>query len=151
MKTIAAFFRLIRWPNLFFIAPTQSLFYFCIYQPLLIEKTGSHQLFYLLCAASVLIAAAGYIINDYFDMHIDAINKPGKVVVDKLVKRRWAIVWHLIFSAAGLLASLYISYKIKSPVIVVANFGCIVLLWFYSTTFKKRLLSGNVMIAALTA
>ena len=53
----------------------------------------------LLVASSVLIAAAGYIINDYFDMHIDSVNKPDKVVVDKQVKRRWAIMWHLVLSA----------------------------------------------------
>ncbi|MEO7264028.1 MAG: geranylgeranylglycerol-phosphate geranylgeranyltransferase [Ferruginibacter sp.] len=151
MKTIAAFFRLIRWPNLFFIALTQSLFYFCVYQSLLTDKSGTHFLFCLLCMASILIAAAGYIINDYFDMHIDAINKPAKVVVDKLVKRRWAIIWHLVFSLAGLLISVYISYKTHTWIIAIANLGCVVLLWFYSTTFKKKLLSGNIIIAALTA
>lgn len=151
MKTIAAFFRLIRWPNLFFIALTQSLFYFCVYLSLLPVKPASHLLFYLLCIASLLIAAAGYIINDYFDMHIDAINKPAKVVVDKLVKRRWAIIWHLVFSFAGILISVYLSYKLNTWIIAIANLGCVVLLWFYSTSFKKKLLSGNIIIAALTA
>ncbi|MEO6403973.1 MAG: geranylgeranylglycerol-phosphate geranylgeranyltransferase [Ferruginibacter sp.] len=151
MKTIAAFFRLIRWPNLFFIALTQSLFYFCIYQSLLIQRTTSHYLFYLLCLASLFIAAAGYIINDYFDMHIDAVNKPSKVVVDKLVKRRWAIIWHIVFSGIGLLLSIYISFKIHNWIIAFANLGCIVLLWFYSTRFKRKLLSGNIIIAAMTA
>ena len=32
-------------------------------------------------ASTVLIAAAGYIINDYFDIKIDLINKPREVVV----------------------------------------------------------------------
>jgi 4-hydroxybenzoate polyprenyltransferase len=105
----------------------------------------------MLCLTSLLIAAAGYIINDYFDMHIDAVNKPAKVVVDKLVKRRWAIIWHLVFSLAGILISIYISYKINTWIIAIANLGCVVLLWFYSTTFKKKLLSGNIIIAALTA
>ena len=156
MKLVIAFLRLIRWPNLVFIAVTQWLFYFCVVVSLQAEKASALQvsqfsLFYLLIAASVLIAAAGYIINDYFDMHIDSVNKPGKVVVDKAVKRRWAILWHLVFSLSGVLISLYISYKTGTWIIVIANIICALLLWFYSTTFKKKLLSGNIIIAALTA
>lgn len=153
MKLIAAFFKLIRWPNLFFIALTQCLFYFCVFETLLIQPGYDHKhfLFYLLVTASLVIAAAGYIINDYFDLQIDAVNKPEKVVVDKIVKRRWAIMWHWLLSGFGILLSVYISYKISNWVIAFANVFCVLLLWFYSTTFKKRILSGNIIIAALTA
>src|SRR5215212_8567727 len=98
MNLIGAFFRLIRWPNLFFIVLTQGLFYYCVYQPLF----GSHteRDFAWLVAASVFIAAAGYIINDYFDLNIDQINKPGKNVFATIVNRRWAIIWHFILSLA---------------------------------------------------
>ena len=157
MKLLVAFLRLIRWPNLLFIACTQWLFYFSVVDYLRLQKltipdfSTHHLLFYLLILASVMIAAAGYIINDYFDRHIDAINKPAKVVVDKAVRRRWAILWHLVFSFSGILISLYISYKTGKWIIVLANIFCVLLLWFYSTTFKKKLLSGNIIIAALTA
>ncbi|MBS1744248.1 MAG: geranylgeranylglycerol-phosphate geranylgeranyltransferase [Bacteroidetes bacterium] len=157
MKLFAAFLRLIRWPNLVFIALTQWLFYFCIVQSLYINNAGNsnspqnNQLFYLLMAASVFIAAAGYIINDYFDLKIDSVNKPDKVVVDRVVKRRWAIMWHLILSAAGMAISAYISYKTRKWIIFPANVGCVLLLWLYSTTFKRKLLIGNIIIAALTA
>jgi len=107
--------------------------------------------FLLLVTSSVCIAAAGYIINDYFDLHIDAINKPKKVVIDKIVKRRWAIVWHLVLSAIGILISLYFSYKTGNWIVAFGNFLCVLLLWFYSTTFKKKLLTGNIIISALTA
>ena len=153
MKLVSAFLRLIRWPNLVFIALTQSLFYFCVFNSFIIKPGYQHKhiLFYLLVLASAFIAAAGYIINDYFDLQIDAVNKPQKVVVDRLVKRRWAIIWHLVFSAAGILLSFFISYKIGNWIIFFANICCVILLWFYSTTFKKKLLSGNIIIAALTA
>jgi len=158
MKLLVAFLRLIRWPNLVFIAVTQWLFYFCVVDSLwlkngsgLIFFSSQHLLFYLLIAASVMIAAAGYIINDYFDLQIDVVNKPDKVVVDRVVKRRWAIVWHLVFSTAGVIASFFISYKTGSYLIVTANIFCVLLLWVYSTTFKKKLLTGNIIIAALTA
>ena len=153
MKTVAAFFRLIRCPNLLFIVITQLLFFYCVYVPLLKEfPTQNNQLlFYLLVIASVFIAAGGYSINDYFDIQIDIINKPDKIVINKYIKRRWAIIWHLIFSAFGIIISFYVGLKAGNWLIVVINFFCVLLLWFYSTTFKRKLLSGNIIIAALTA
>jgi 4-hydroxybenzoate polyprenyltransferase len=153
MNAILAFFKLIRWPNLVFIGLTQILFYFCVFQTLSQESwlSTDNLLFYLLVLASLFIAAAGYIINDYFDLRIDAVNKPQKVVVDKIVKRRWAIILHWVFSAVGILISSYISYRIGSWVIALCNAACVLLLWFYSTTFKRKLLSGNVIVASLTA
>jgi 4-hydroxybenzoate polyprenyltransferase len=152
MKILSAFFRLIRWPNLVFIIITQVLFYYCIYIPQLKETPTVifDSLFYLLVLASVLIAAAGYIINDYFDIQIDAINKPERMVMNKYIKRRWAIVWHLVFSIIGVALSFYVSYTIKVWPIFFINIGCVVALYFYSTTFKKKLLIGNLIIAALT-
>ncbi|MES1161033.1 MAG: geranylgeranylglycerol-phosphate geranylgeranyltransferase, partial [Bacteroidota bacterium] len=101
--------------------------------------------------SSVLIAAAGYIINDYFDLNIDRVNKPDKLVVDKIIKRRWTILWHWILSGLGVLLGFYVSWKLRNPIVGLANLGCVVLLWFYSTTFKRKLLIGNVIISLLTA
>lgn len=153
MNLLAAFFRLIRWPNLFFIALTQSLFYFCVFHSLLPEnfKPFDHNLFYWLVLASILIAAAGYIINDYFDMQIDAVNKPGRVVIDKVIKRRWAILWHWVISSLGFIISIYISYQSGIWVIALANLLVILVLVIYSSTLKKKLLSGNIVVAGLTA
>ncbi len=158
MKIIKAFLQLIRWPNLLFIAFTQWFFYNCIVpsvyqnnQTAVAEFNQSDGLFYILMIASILIAAAGYIINDYFDLQIDSVNKPDKLVVDKIVKRRWAILWHFIFSIAGILCSFYVSYKTNKWIIVFANCLSVFLLWVYSTTFKKKLLTGNIIISALTA
>ncbi|SRR5258708_2879065 len=155
-----AFFRLIRWPNLVFIFLTQLLFYYFILLPaygadiLLLphrEPKLSPLLFYLLSASSILIAAAGYAINDYFDLNIDRVNKPQRMVVEKVIKRRWTILWHWILSGIGMLLSFYVSWKIRNPIIAAANLGCVVLLWFYSTTFKRKLLIGNIIISLLTA
>jgi 4-hydroxybenzoate polyprenyltransferase len=99
----------------------------------------------------VLIAAGGYIINDYFDLNIDQVNKPGRLVVEKIIKRRWAIVWHLVLSAIGILLSTYVAWKTRAWWLAPANVGCVIALWFYSTTFKRKLLSGNIVISLLTA
>lgn len=156
MKLVSAFFRLIRWPNLVFIALTQMLFYYCIIIPSLPQGYNdwphklTQPLFYILLTASVLIAAAGYIINDYFDINIDQVNKPDQMVLQKIINRRWAIFLHLLITIIGLALSLYVSIK-TSFIIIIANVICALLLWVYSTTFKKKLLSGNIIISGLTA
>ena len=156
MKLTLAFFRLIRWPNLFFIALTQFLFYYCIIIPslpvnyFLQQHALTPSLFYLLVTASLLIAAAGYIINDYFDINIDQINKPAKMVVQKIISRHWAIFFHLMITLTGLIVSGYVAIKTSSTIFF-ANTFCSLLLWVYSTRFKKKLLSGNIIIAGLTA
>lgn len=148
MNLVSAFFRLIRWPNLVFILLTQTLFYFCIYLPLYHQhKTGK---LVLLMTASVFIAAAGYIINDYFDLNIDQINKPQKNVVDKVIHRRGAIIWHLILSFAGIVITAF-AVGLHHWYLMLANVFCIALLWFYSTSFKRQLLVGNIIISILTA
>jgi 4-hydroxybenzoate polyprenyltransferase len=158
MKAIAAFFRLIRWPNLVFIALTQMLFRYFILDFVYQENDLAYEsiklnelLFFLLMAASVCIAAAGYIINDYFDVNIDQVNKSSKVIIGTYIKRRWAIFFHAILSLTGFILSLYIGYKLNNIYIPFFNFIAIALLWFYSTTFKKKLLVGNVIISLLTA
>lgn len=157
MKLVGAFLRLIRWPNLAFIAITQCLFHFCVVKPAAYGSNYSFplqlnsHLFVLLCIASVLIAAAGYIINDYFDINIDLVNKPGKMVVDKIISRRWALLWHLILSGAGIAISVYVSWRLNNYLVSMANSACVLLLWYYSTSYKRRLLVGNVLISALTA
>ena len=156
-SAVPAFFRLVRWPNLVFIALTQSLFYFCILLPSFYQGIPVRENvlklpdFLLLSLSSVLIAAAGYIINDYFDLNIDRVNKPDKIVVEKIIKRRWAIIWHWILSGIGILIGFYLSWKIRNIFIGPTNILCVLLLWFYSTTFKKKLLIGNLLISFLTA
>ncbi len=154
MRLVLPFLRLIRWPNLFFIGLTQWLYWFVLARPVALAHSASIDwdlLFYSILIASVFIAAGGYVINDYFDRQIDEHNKPGKVVLDRFVKRRWGIAWHLLLSLAGLLASGFVSYRLRSPLFLLANTGSVLLLWFYSTHFKKWLLTGNLLIAALTA
>jgi 4-hydroxybenzoate polyprenyltransferase len=153
MRLIAAFLKLVRLPNLFFIALTQVLFQFCIYHVLYKGQVPSGDLlsFILLVFASLFIAAAGYIINDYFDINIDEVNKPQKMVVDKIISRRWAIAWHFMLSAGGVLLTFLALPFWQKWYLVLANVLCVVLLWFYSTNFKKSLLIGNVVISLLTA
>jgi 4-hydroxybenzoate polyprenyltransferase len=157
MNVFSAFFKLVRWQNLFFILLTQMLFRFFILRFVYGGNAGAENikltlpLFYCIVFASICIAAAGYIINDYFDVNIDLVNKPAKLIIDRYIKRRWAIVWHIVLSFIGFLISLYVGYKIRNFYIPAFNLLAIIVLWFYSTTFKKKLLIGNILVSLLTA
>lgn len=156
MKKLSDFLTLIRWPNLVFIALTQILFFYCVVQPVLYGNNlympdEYYFLFFILCLSSVFIAAAGYVINDYFDLNIDLVNKPDKMVVDRSISRRWAIFFHMFFSLAGVLMGFYIGLQNGNWIIGFTNTACVFLLWFYSTNFKKKLLTGNLLISFLTA
>lgn len=155
MKLFYGFARLIRWPNLVFIALTQALFFYCIVQPEFEQASRIPNLhppyIWWMILSSVLIAAAGYIINDYFDLNIDRINKPDKLVVEKVIKRRWTIVWHLTLSIVGVLIGVYIDWKTNVKFLGLANLACVLLLFVYSISLKKKLLSGNILISLLTA
>jgi 4-hydroxybenzoate polyprenyltransferase len=152
MRLIGSFFKMIRLPNLFFIALTQVLFQFCIYYPLYRGYIPQNDIlhFSLLVLASVFIAAAGYIINDYFDINIDEVNKPDRMVVGKYISRRWAIAWHFMLSISGILLTM-LALPLHKWYLVLANIFCVALLWFYSTTFKRKLLIGNIVISLLTS
>lgn len=155
MRLVAAFIKMIRLPNLIFIALTQLLFYYSIIAPVLsgISANPAIDTFSLvvLIAASLLIAAAGYIINDYFDINIDQVNKPDENVVDRIVSRRWAMLWHMVLSGSGVLLSFYVSLRSGLWYIVLANLLCVFCLFIYSVSLKRKLLAGNILISLLTA
>ena len=146
---------MIRLPNLFFIVLTQVLFHTAILDTILLPLGTRPSIdgwnFILLVVSSVLIAAAGYIINDYFDINIDQINKPTANVVDKIVSRRWAMAWHFVLSGVGILLSAWVAWRTGFWYILLGNFMCVLLLFGYSVSLKRKLLFGNILISLLTA
>ncbi len=128
---------------------------YCVLVPVFreagIRVSLSSRYFALLVTSSVLIAAAGYIINDYFDLNIDAVNKPDKLVVQKIIPRRWTIVLHLVLSLAGIAIGFYLDFETRVTLLGLSNLACAVLLFLYSISLKRKLLSGNLVISLLTA
>lgn len=155
LSSVKSFFSLIRLQNLIFIVITQYCFYYLVMVPAFRQSGDSVQPngfnMHFLVLASVLIAGAGYVINDYFDLNIDRINKPQKLVIDRYISRRWAMFLHLILSTAGILLSAYVAFSIGNLFIFLFNLLSVLLLFVYSSTYKKKLLSGNIIIAALSA
>lgn len=107
--------------------------------------------FFLLVFSTMIIAGAGNIINDYFDVKADRINKPDKVIIGKYIKPRWAIVSHWIMNLIAFSIAIYLSYRYRTFWYMFVHLFSINVLWFYSMYFKRRFLIGNVLIALLTA
>jgi 4-hydroxybenzoate polyprenyltransferase len=150
-----AFFKLVRIENLFMIALTQVLLRYCVLQKVFylngIGLELNNVLFYLVVLSTVLIAAGGYIINDYFDVKTDLINHPDTVVVDRVIKRRLAIMLHMTFTFVGVFLGMYAALKTGYLRLAIFHFTAAALLWFYSTHLKKSLLIGNFVVSILTA
>lgn len=148
---IIAFFKLVRIENLLVIATTMICVKYFVFEPVNDFSKLTPFLFSILVVSTVLIAAAGNIINDYFDVKTDKINRPDTVVLDVTIKRRWAMILHIAFNAVGLLLGLYLALACHQLKLVLFQLISVVLLWFYSTNFKKQLLIGNIIVACLTA
>jgi 4-hydroxybenzoate polyprenyltransferase len=148
---VIAFLKLIRIENLVIMILTQCCIQYVVLNDFIQYTAFNSTLFSISLLSTTLIAAAGYIINDYFDVKTDKINRPETVVLDVTIKRRWAMLLHIIFSVIGLLLGLYLALKCHHVKIVAFQLLSILLLWFYSTHFKKQLLVGNLVVSLLTA
>jgi 4-hydroxybenzoate polyprenyltransferase len=139
--TLIALFKITRFWNLVIIGFAQ---FFAAYF-LVGYYTVLDWRLYMLSASTVLIAAGGYIINDYYDVKIDLINKPERVVVGKSIRRRYALLFHTLLSVMGVAVGLLLSWKIGF-----INFLSGFLLWWYSNFLKRQPLVGNIAVAVLT-
>jgi 4-hydroxybenzoate polyprenyltransferase len=106
--------------------------------------------FLILVVATLFITAGGYVINDYFDIKTDLINR-GEVIVGTKISRRKAIMLHAIFNILGVAAGFYISWKAGYFWLGTLFLFVSGLLYFYSASYKRQFLVGNVLVATLTA
>lgn len=139
--TISALFRLTRFWNLVIIGLAQ----YCTAGFLIDSKTIFDIHLFLLSVSTILIAAAGYIINDYYDVKIDLINKPDRVVIGKSITRRYAILFHTSLSVSGVGIGFLLNWEIG-----IVNFLSAFLLWLYSNNLKRQPFVGNFVVAVLT-
>lgn len=141
-----AFLRLTRIQNLLIIVLSQYLTAIFLVGPSALwwEFLLSPGLF-MLSFSTILIAAAGYIINDYYDVKIDYINKPQRVIVGRVLKRRVVMAAHTIFNFLGIGLGFYLMPKLG-----VINFLSAFWLWLYSNQLKRLPFIGNLSVAFLT-
>jgi 4-hydroxybenzoate polyprenyltransferase len=148
------YLKLIRFPNLIIIALVQYVMRYFIIEPILAINRIKLQLsdfdFTVLVLATVFMAAAGYIINDYFDTKADRLNKKD-VIVGRKVKRRIALIMHQAFTGISIILGGYVSHSIGHWQFVLIFFMAGGLLWFYSTSYKHYFLLGSVLISLVAA
>ena len=145
--------RLVRWSNLLFLGALIWVMEKWVATPVLDAAAFGVQLpWYILLlvgAATVLIAAGGYVINDYFDVKIDRINRPDEVVVTRSVSKPAAMRLSVGLSAAGVVCGIAAAAILRSITIGIVFAVVPGLLWFYSSSYKRLFLIGNLTIALL--
>ena len=106
--------------------------------------------FSFLVASTLLVAASGNIINDYYDLKADQINKPRKVILTKNISKELGLKIYIALNIIGLSLGVYLSLVYETFLYAGIQTLCILLLWLYSYYLKKVMLVGNILIAALT-
>lgn len=135
------FLQLIRFPNLIMLGFIQGITMYSLCRSHALTLLGFFP-FWALILSTLLIAAGGYVINDYLDIKTDQINKPGRVLVRKKYSRRRAIIIHVALNALALIIITPIYPRLGLLELVV-----MLLLIKYSSTYKRQPLTGNIMVA----
>ncbi len=154
-RNMPAYMRLLRWKNLFMIAFSLAVVRYGILLHFLEESQAlqhnTHQVFILMSIATLLIAAAGYIINDYYDLKIDLLNKPSQMVLGRVMSTTRGIVLYIFLNIAGLTAGFLASHQTGHYWLFLLFVLSASLLWYYSTYLKRTLLWGNITVSLLTS
>lgn len=159
MKDIAAkikpFFQLLRVGNLVFIAILLYVMEKWVATPLLhlarFQELMPWWILCLLILSTVLIAAGGYVINDYFDVKIDRINRPDDLVVTRHISRDGAMRLFQVLSGIGIISGLAVAWWARSWTLGMTYIVIPGLLWFYSASYKRQLIVGNIVVAFVSA
>jgi 4-hydroxybenzoate polyprenyltransferase len=157
---------LVRLPNLLVVAVTMMLMRYAVIRPLLgamqVTMAGDPTTivamnfrlawfdFLILVISTCLITAAGYVINDYFDIRADLINR-GTIIVGNTITRRMAMMYHNVFNILGVVGGVYVSARIGYIWLGIFFILISGLLYFYSATYKRQFLVGNIIVALLVA
>lgn len=146
-----AFLNLIRYQNLIIIALMQVFIKYGLLEALEVQLTLSNFQFGILVFATLCIAAGGNIINDIYDIEIDRINKPKRLIVGKKITEKSANYLYIIFNVLGVCAGFYLANSVGKSVFASIFVLISALLYLYSTYLKGILLVGNLVVSGLVA
>ena len=151
MQKMAAFLSLIRLQNLFIVALCQYFIRFAFTKTFLPFPALNDLEFFFFVFTTISITAAGYIINDIYDVETDKINKNGKLIIGEIIKAKTAIICYFLLNTLALFLGIYLAIIIGKPLYSLVFVYCIFFLWRYSKSMKKAFLIGNFHIGILTA
>ncbi len=92
-----------------------------------------------------LVAAGANAMNDYFDVEIDRVNRPDRPIPRGAVTRNEALTFSLILSSVGVLLNVWLNFTALGIALI-----AVVSLYFYNSRLKKTVLTGNLLVAAMT-
>lgn len=145
------FLKLIRSKNLFMVLLTMVLTKYALISSYLSQTSLTNLEFILLSLSVLLITAGGYIINDIFDIEVDKINKPEKVIVSDSISLKNAWIYYFMLSSIGLLLGIYLSFEKQLNFFSLYFIVAIILLFLYSRFLKRLPLIGNLTISLLVS
>jgi len=151
MQKITAFLHLIRLQNLLIVALTQYFIRFAFTKTFLPFPALNDLEFFLFVFTTISITAAGYIINDIYDVETDRINKKSKLIIGVHFQAKTAIIWYSLLNTLALFSGIYLAFIIGKPLYSLVFVYCIFFLWRYSKSMKKAFLIGNLHVGILTA
>jgi 4-hydroxybenzoate polyprenyltransferase len=140
-----SFLTLLRPLNLVILVLTQLIIYQFLVCPFVASEVDFLSIS-LLSLSTILIAASGYIINDYYDQEIDAINKPQKVIIGKKITVKTALICYFVFNGVAVFVGFWLSFLIG-----IIELTTILSLFLYAYKFKKLAFIGNFLVAILSA
>lgn len=147
------YLKLIRVIHLLLIAVIQAFVFFAAVIPITAQFGFALRLPYWivasLIAATTLIAAGGFVINDYFDIKIDRLNRPDSVIVSNSISKKDAMRIYQILTVAGVAIGVVASVVLKSFTLAFIYIIVAGLLWFYSSSYKRMLIVGNIVVALM--
>ncbi len=147
--------KLVRWSNVLFLAALLWVMEKWVAAPILNAAAFGEQLpwyiLLLMIVGTCLIAAGGYVINDYFDVKIDRINRPDEVIVTRSISKPAAMRMSLWLSGIGIACGIAAAVLLRSISLGAVFIIVPGLLWFYSSSYKRLFMIGNITIAILSA
>lgn len=99
----------------------------------------------LVFLAVFVVTGAGNVVNDYFDMKIDSINRPNRPIPRGAIRPKAAFNWALFLFGSGCVLSYFINNLALA--IGIFNSG---LLYLYARNLKTTPLVGNLSVGYLT-
>ncbi len=140
---------IVRWPNLLMLAGIQALVYFRLLDP---DQTMLRfPFFVLLTLITILLGAGGYVINDYYDVDIDRINKPNLIIAGRVWPLPKVKLIYFILVGVGFGLSVFLAIELGLLPYIFIYPAAVIGLWYYSFALKCKPIIGNIWVSIFCA
>lgn len=146
---------MLRVPNLLIIAFTFFLLRYLVFLPVYTAYSVAPVLnslyFTIMVAVTLLIAAAGYISNDYFDVVTDRVNKPLKQYIGKYISPGSALATAILLSLLSMALAFWLTFVLNSWIPAMLFILALSVAWWYAIQLKRSFMWGNIAVACMSA